>query len=252
MQHFEILYDRRSADVEEVFADAEVPGTSTLTPDEMGEAVFHVTTLAHLLPSLRGLDELAESLLQWLVLADADGPSGAGTRSCALLAQLASCTHGWVELRETARLDVLSMAAGACDGQLAHVEAEVRLGECTAMDVARHPRLRQHLTFLPQQLVDHGTVDVAAIDMELRDAQALVLDVRLEVLCSLLFREIGRRYGARQDESGIQVGCDVPLVAIERLDLLLRPWRISGSSIETRRSGATPWRFRFPPDPGSD
>ena len=93
------------------------------------------------------------------------------------------------------------------------------LGEQAA--VGGSPRSTDNRAAPAEHVVDEGTVDVAAIDQQVVDGEALPLKVDRQGRRGLRLGAIGGRDGARQDQPAIDIRREMPLEAIEPLALTL-------------------------------
>ncbi len=78
MDGFEIHDRGRPSDVEQVLADAEVSGATSLLATEVREPMLDGNAFAKPFPSLRCSREFAKAVLELLVLGDADGAARRG------------------------------------------------------------------------------------------------------------------------------------------------------------------------------
>jgi hypothetical protein len=92
------------------------------------------------------------------------------------------------------------LACGTGDGEPAHVDVEVVLGEEPGTSVSRNPRLAEHLASVGQHTIDCRRIDIATIDVKLGDSKVLALDIVLEFRGGFFFGTVGRGQRAGQDE----------------------------------------------------
>ena len=119
-------------------AGAEVTGSTPLTLTHVGEPMLDDDTFAETAaPNGRG-DELAEAMLQTLVLGDSDGSAGGG-RHRALCTQAAAAADFRIEFHGRSRREGLGLPGRTGDREPTHVDVEVLLGKEGCV-VACHPR----------------------------------------------------------------------------------------------------------------
>ncbi len=109
-------------------------------------------------------DQLAESVLELLVLGDADGSTRFERRHRAATALRASPAGFGVELDDGAGLEVFDLAGRALNRAIAHVDDEVGFGEELA--VAGDPWLAEDFAATREHVLYERTADVAAIDVK--------------------------------------------------------------------------------------
>jgi len=76
--------------------------------------------------------------------------------------------------------------------------------------------------------------------VQLAEGALLGLEVGGDLVGDRRLGEVGGGHPDRRDQVGVQVGQQVPLVTVDALALVLRPWRIWESWIEIRRSRVAP------------
>jgi hypothetical protein len=76
------------------------------------------------------------------------------------------------------------------DGTRSHVEGKIGFGKERRNLVATRPRFAAHLPARSPYLSHHRTLDVAAVDMQLAEREALDLDILLEPRGRFLFRPV--------------------------------------------------------------
>jgi len=118
---------------------------------------------------------------------------------------------------------VFGLPSWAGDRQAPHVDVKVLLGEEFRIRVAGNPWLAQHLTTARQHQWHRTGIDVASIDVEFADLQALAPDILLEFWRGFFLGAVGGRDRAREDEPRIKIGSEVPLVTVEALALTFAP-----------------------------
>ena len=128
-----------------------------------------------------------------------------------------------VELDGVAGLEQFDLPGGAGDRLGAQVDLEVALGEQAGSVCALSPRFGEHDSARGKDLIDTGTVDVGAVDMQLDETKSLPLDVLGDGHGAQLLGLIRRGHGAGDDGRELQVTRDVLLVAVEALRAALAP-----------------------------
>jgi len=98
-----------AADVEQILPNAEVASATALLAADVCEPMFHGNSLTEAFTALWSCDELAQAVLQRLVVGDADGATRGGRRHRARGAQRAAPAHFGVELHDGARLEALDL-----------------------------------------------------------------------------------------------------------------------------------------------
>jgi len=95
----------------------------------LGERVFDLHALAQTFAPLGGGDQLAESMLQLLVVGDGDGATVARGCRRAFRAERTSRAGRGIEFDDLARHEGFGLPGRACDGPRAHVDREIALAE---------------------------------------------------------------------------------------------------------------------------
>ena len=219
MECLEVLDGARTPEVEGVLADPDVSRVVSLSLRDMCKLVLDRRALPQGRASHGGLDLLAESVLQRLVLRNGDGAAVPAFSRRALAAQHAAVAHVGIELHDLAERDGLHMTIGAGDGAVAEIEREGRLREQAT--IVRLPRLTDDSAAPAEHVVDEGAVDIAAIDQQLVDGESLPVQVGRQGGDGVFFGAIRARDGARQDQATVNVRRNVSLKAIEPLTLAL-------------------------------
>src|SRR5580658_4402338 len=165
-----------------------------------------------------GLLEVSKFPLARFIGGDGHGAPVARSGQCALGSQRAGSAGFGVELDGIAGFERLHLPVGAGDGLGAQVDFEVALGEQAGAVRALSPWFGQHRAPRGKHIIDDGAVDVGAVDIQFHEPEPLALDV---VGGAQFLGPIRRRHGAGDDRRGVQVACDVLLVAIEALGAAL-------------------------------
>lgn len=127
MHGLQILDCRGAAYVEEVLANPTVACATALATTQVSEAVFDADTLAKACSPGAGLGELAQALLQELVVSNGHGAASAWCRGRALIPQRTAVAGVGIELDVVADIYRLDLACRTRDGAFAQVELEIRL-----------------------------------------------------------------------------------------------------------------------------
>src|SRR6185312_8008104 len=113
VDRFQVLHGGRTAEVEEVLPCSAVAGAAALAAADVSEAVFDGHSLAEPSATTRGRDELAEPMLQPLVVCDGDGASCVWGSGGALRAQSAASASSRVEFHVATEIDAFDLARRA-------------------------------------------------------------------------------------------------------------------------------------------
>jgi len=160
--------------------------------------MFDADSLSQLLSPLRRTDQLSKSMLQAFVFRNGDG-APRRRRHRTSRTQPAATASFRFKLDRGSRREVFGLPGWACDRQAPHVDVKVLFGEEFRIRVAGDPWFAQDLT-TARQHQRHGTgIDVAAIDVEFANLQALAPDVLLEFRRCFFLGAIGGRDSARED-----------------------------------------------------
>ena len=221
LNDLEVADGTGSSEIEFVLSTADVPCVFPLAAARVCLAMLDWNALTELLSACGGRSLLAQPMLEQFVVGDRHRAPPLGCGIGALRSKRARAAGRCWEFDLGAENDGLLFAGGARDGAVAHVEFEGGLGEETA--VVSEPWATYDGTASGEDLVDDRGVDVAAIDVERPDRQLLCRDVRDQARCGFFLRPIGRQHRDREDEEGIEIDCEVALVAVNRFDLVLRP-----------------------------
>src|ERR1700736_634813 len=221
MEGLQVLNRARAPEVEGVLTDADIARGVALTVRDMCEFVFDDRALSQGLASSGRLYLLAQPRLKALVLRNGDRASMAELGGGALRAHGTAIAHVGIEFDHAAERKALHLALGAFDRPVAEIQPEGRLGKPAA--VVRLPRLTHNLAAPAEHVVDEPTVDVAPIDQQLVDGDALPLHVDRQGRHGVVLGAIRGGDGARQDEPASDIRGELPLEAIEPLALTLAP-----------------------------
>src|SRR5438445_13469901 len=182
----------------------------------MSETMLDAGAFSESLPATRSRNQLSKPLLQLFVASDADGATSAGRGHGAANAHGAVGADLGIELDDGSRREALGLAGRTGDGEIAHVDVEVAFGE--KRSVARDPGFAEHLAALGEELRHQVAAYIPAVDGQLADLAAwLASQILTQGGNGLFFGPIGWCDGARQDQLGVEVGCDVSLEAVESL-----------------------------------
>ena len=129
MNSLEVLYRRSPAQIEDVFADSDVACASALARCDVSESMFDTDALTKSRAAVSGGLKHSELFLQPLISRDADRPTLAVRRMCALSAKQARPADIRVELDDETRFEGLRLPGRTRDDAPAHVELEVGLLE---------------------------------------------------------------------------------------------------------------------------
>lgn len=184
-----------------------VAGATTLPVAEVRQPMLNSDPLAELGPALRRGGTSSEPLLQRFVLGNAHRPAVLEISIGAAVAQRADSARVGVELDRSAERQSFRIASRARDGPGAQVDAEGALGEEGA--VARYPRPANHVASRPDDFVDHGARDVAAVHLQHPDAQPLPRQVGLDCRQRLVLRPVRGCHLARENGAAVEVRGDV-------------------------------------------
>src|SRR5690606_11488217 len=171
----QILDGGSTPEVEDVLAHAPVARSIPLSLRNVRELVFDHGALAEFRAPRASSNELAQPVLDLLVVGDRDGPPAAFLRACALGTLWTAVTDLRVELDHGAERERLHLPGGALDRPVTHVEVEDRLRKHLA--VARPPGLAYDAAAPGKNVVDERTVDEGSVDGELADHESLPYDV---------------------------------------------------------------------------
>src|SRR5579883_3506179 len=205
--------------VKQVGADADVSSASSLPAAGVGERVLDCHTLAEPLSPRGRSRQFLQALLQRLVVGDRNGASVAGRAIGALPALGTAVAQLGIEFDRRAEFEALGMAFGTSDGPVTDVDLEERLGEVVA--IARRPWTTDDIAVVVGDLLDERRVDVGPVDIGRSDRSTEIREVFFEIGRRFLFGAIGRRHGAGQDESGVEIEREMALEAIEAFALAL-------------------------------